>query len=157
MIAAVTGNPMAWSGDIRARRKGGVDFDIQVSAAVNRNSDGETVGGIFSFVDISDRKRADEAEREAERRRVMLESLGAACHHLGQPATVLLANLGIMKKKLEGNDDGLVHELVDGSIKAMETLGEILHKLNTVNEYKTTRYLENLDGLDSPSNRIIQI
>ena len=157
MIRTVLETQQMWTGDIHATRKDGTVFEVQISAACNRNSDGETVGAIFSFVDISDRNRAEQAELEADRRRVMLESLGAACHHLGQPATVLLANLGIMKKKLEDSPDVMVHELVDNSIKAMETLGEILHKLNTVNEYRTTKYLETPDGSDSASNRIIEI
>ena len=111
---------------------------------------------MFTFADIRDRRRAAEAEKEAERRRVMLESLGAACHHLGQPATVLLANLGIIQKRLDGAED-LVVELVKTSIDAAESLGSILHKLNTVNEYKTTQYLERRDGADSEENRILDI
>jgi len=146
-----------WTGEVKGTRKGAGEFDVQVSAACNRNSDGEAVGLVFSFVDISDRKRAEEAVREAERQRVMLESLGAACHHLGQPATVLLANLGIMQKKLGESSDDMVKELIGSSISAAETLGEILHKLNTVNEYKTTRYLEGREGPDSAENRILEI
>ncbi|MDI6773803.1 MAG: PAS domain S-box protein [Verrucomicrobiota bacterium] len=156
MMNAVTSDRQFWKGELMAKRKDGSLFDTQVSAALNRNSDGEPVGAIFSFVDVSDRKRAEEAEREAERRRVMLESLGAACHHLGQPATVLLANLGIMKRKLEGSStDTTVKSLLDDSICAMETLGKILHKLNAVNEYKTTKYIEDTDG--AAFSRILDI
>ncbi|OGV70228.1 MAG: hypothetical protein A2283_05135 [Lentisphaerae bacterium RIFOXYA12_FULL_48_11] len=157
MVKIVLKELQTWTGEIKACRQNGAQFDVQVSAACNRNSDGEPVGLVFSFVDISDRKVAEEAVREAERQRVMLESLGAACHHLGQPATVLLANLGIMQKKLVGEKDEMVRELVSSSIAAAETLGEILHKLNTVNEYKTTRYLEGREGPDSVENRILEI
>ena len=38
---------------------------------------------------------------------------------------------------------------------AAETLGDILHKLNTFNVYKTTQYLEKQD--DSDENRILDI
>ncbi len=155
MVQALLSPKRVWKGELKAKGRDGTLFDVQVSAALNRNSDGEPVGSIFSFVDITDRKRAEEAEREAERRRVMLESLGAACHHLGQPATVLLANLGIMKKKLDTQAEPLVRELLDGSIRAMETLGEILHKLNAVEEYKTTKYLEGPDG--TVQSRILEI
>jgi len=156
MIAAVMGDEHAWTADMVAVKKDGTQFDVQVSAACNRNADGEPIGIVFSFADISDRRRAAEAEKEAERRRVMLESLGAACHHLGQPATVLLANLGIIQKRLDGADD-LVKELVKTSIEAAESLGAILHKLNTVNEYKTTQYLERREGSDTEENRILDI
>lgn len=157
MIEAVINQHENWSGKIMARRADGSEFDAQVSAVCNRNSDGEPVGIVFSFVDISDRLRAEEAEREAERRRVMLESLGAACHHLGQPATVLLANVGIIQRRIQ-SDDPTVQELLTSSISAAETLGEILHKLNSVNEYKTMQYLRSSEeGEPSDSSRILDI
>ena len=146
----------SWESEMVAVRENGDIFDVQVSAACNHNTEGEQIGMVFSFVDISDRKRMETAERESERNRVMLESLGAACHHLGQPATVLLANLGIIRKRLDGADE-MVEELINSSITAAESLGEILHKLNTFNEYKTTQYLERHDGPDSPENRILDI
>ncbi|MDP6490505.1 MAG: hypothetical protein QGG69_01890, partial [Kiritimatiellia bacterium] len=108
-----------------------------------------------SLADISDRKVAEAAARENEKHRVMLESLGAACHHLGQPATVLLANLGIIQKKLNSGDE-VLPKLVDSSIDAVKTLGKILRKLNAVNEYKTTHYLGNEDN-EGEGSRILEI
>jgi hypothetical protein len=128
---------------------------VAISAVCNRNSDGEIVGVVFSLADISDRKSAEVAAREIEKHRVMLESLGAACHHLGQPATVLLANLGIIQKKLNSGED-IVPKLVDSSIDAVKTLGKILRKLNAVNEYKTTHYLGDEDD-EGEGSRILEI
>ncbi|MFC1496920.1 PAS domain S-box protein [Verrucomicrobiota bacterium] len=122
-----------------------------------RNSAGEVVGLVGMSWDVTDRKRAEEAEKETERQRVMLESLGAACHHLGQPATVLLANIGIIQKKIGGDGDAMMKELVDSSIQAAEALGDILHKLNAVNEYKTTEYLKRPEGSDAADSRILDI
>ncbi len=156
MLNGALGPNRTWFGEMKAKRKDGSEFDVQISAVCNRNSDGESIGIVFSFVDISDRMRAEEATREAERQRVMLESLGAACHHLGQPATVLLANLGIIQRRWSV-EDGVAQELLQSSIKAAETLGEILHRLNTVNEYRTTKYLDRPDSPDSAENRILQI
>lgn len=158
MLQGVVTNHESWIGEMKGRGGDeGQEVDIQVSAACNKNTDGEVVGVVISLLDIGDRKKAEQAMREAERHRVMLESLGAACHHLGQPATVLLANLGIMQRKLLTTSDPLVADLVKSSIEAAETLGGILHKLNTVNEYKTTRYLDRPDGIDSDENRILEI
>lgn len=154
MVAVAESDARTWSGEMVAVRENGDMFHVQVSVSCNRNADGEEIGMVFSFADISDRKLAEETQRENERHRVMLESLGAACHHLGQPATVLLANLGIIQKRMDGSDD-LIGELVNTSIEAAETLGDILHKLNTFNVYKTTQYLEKQD--DSDENRILDI
>ncbi len=157
MIRTVTGEEKTWMGETQARKNGSDDvFDIQISATLNRNSDGEPVGMVFSFIDISDRKRAEGAVRQAERQRVMLESLGAACHHLGQPATVLLANLGIMESMLK-EDDQALKELLSSCVESAEALSEILHKLNRVNEYRTTQYLEDEGGEESQESRILEI
>ncbi|MBT3193027.1 MAG: PAS domain S-box protein [Verrucomicrobia bacterium] len=135
-----------WNGELTVARSGEEDAKLEVLATCNRNSDGDTVGVVFSFTDLADRHRAEAAMRESERQRVMLESLGAACHHLGQPATVLMANLGIIRERLDTNDK-LIGDLVENSLDAVTRLGEVLHKLNEVNEYRTTRYL----GTDSDS------
>ncbi len=156
IIGTVMGEARDWKGELRAVRADGSEFDVEISAVCNRNSDGDVVGMILSLVDVSDRKRAETAMREAERHRVMLESLGAACHHLGQPATVLLANLGIIQKKLN-NGESVVPRLVDSSIEAVKSLGQILHRLNAVNEYKTTDYLRNDSDADGSSSRILDI
>ncbi|NQT93990.1 MAG: PAS domain S-box protein [Lentisphaerae bacterium] len=156
MIAAVMQDHETWTTETKATTRNDEEFDVQISAACNRNSDGEPVGIVFSFVDISDRKRVEEIQRRSEQQRVMLESLGAACHHLGQPATVLLANLGVLRKRLEAAD-GRSTELVDNSIEAAKALGEILHKLNEVTKYETTTYLRGPEGSDLPENRILKI
>jgi PAS domain S-box-containing protein len=153
-ISSITSGNEARVREATAVKSDGNRFNAQIMAAANRNSDGELVGMVFSFVDISDRKRAEEAEREAERQRVMLESLGAACHHLGQPATVLLANLGIMRHRSDGGNEDM-KELVDACLTAAEALSETLHKLNAINEYRTTPYLEDTDG--TGETRILQI
>jgi PAS domain S-box-containing protein len=156
MVGVLSGEQDSWRGETTALRADGSRFDVEVAAARNRNADGEVVGIIFSFADISDRKRADQAEREAERNRVMLETIGAACHHLSQPAMVLLVNLGAIDKRLASADES-VRSVVKSSIDAVERLGGILHKLNAVNEYKTTTYLERHEGTGAEESRILEI
>jgi len=155
LIQSVSSLEKAWIRETSVERKDGSVFDLQVIAASNRDSDGKVVGIVFSLVDVSDRKRADEAMRETERQRVMLESLGAACHHLGQPATVLLANLGIIMGRQVADGDSVLRDLVGSCLKAAESLSAVLHKLNTMNEYRTTPYLEN--GSSEGGSRILKI
>ncbi|MEI6969925.1 MAG: PAS domain-containing protein [bacterium] len=150
----IAGREQAWMRESKAVRPDGSEFDLQAIAAHNLDADGRKVGIVFSFEDISDRKRAELATRETERQRVMLESLGAACHHLGQPATVLLANLGIVEKKL-GQADPSITRIVGSCLQAAETLSEILHRLNAIEEYRTTPYLEEKPG--SAGSRILEI
>lgn len=96
--------------------------------------------------DITEQKRAQQAIRKAEKQEAMLASVGAACHHLGQPATVLLTNLTMLQ---DGVDDP---EMIASSLEAAERIADILHKLNSVDEYKTVPYAQ---GENGHSNAII--
>lgn len=73
---------------------------------------------------------------QAERTRVMLESFGTACHHLGGPATVVHGVLQSLQE-LTANSDDAIKDLVQSGLDAATQIGDILHRLNTVNEYRT--------------------
>lgn len=56
-----------WSGELEGRTSEGTTFFVQATAAPNRSADDLPVGLVFSFIDITDRKRAEDAiRREAE-------------------------------------------------------------------------------------------
>lgn len=76
---------------------------------------------------------------KAERHRVMMQSLGAACHHLGQPATALRLRLHLMRERACSLDE---MDAIDASIRDMEAIESILKKLREVNEYRTEPYLQ---------------
>ena len=75
---------------------------------------------------------------EAERQRVMLESLGAACHHLGQPATAILAYLEMLQ--IEETDPEKV-EIMGDCIRLARKIADILHKLQRSGTYRTVPYI----------------
>jgi signal transduction histidine kinase len=70
---------------------------LQVSAVPDLNEDEELCGMVLSIRDTAERRRAEIAEQQAERNRVKAESLSAACHALGQPATVLLTSIEMLR------------------------------------------------------------
>ena len=51
------------------------------------------------------------AELQAERAKVVMESLAGFCHALGQPATVLLSSMELLK--MGGVDDSTKRQVVD--------------------------------------------
>jgi methyl-accepting chemotaxis protein len=75
---------------------------------------------------------------EAERHRVMIQSLGAACHHIGQPATLLCAHFQLLKRQaLSPRELAEVEECA----QAVDTIAEVIEKLRRVGAYRTVPYL----------------
>lgn len=74
---------------------------MQISVVPDINEDDQLLGMVLSIVDTTDRRRAEIAEYQLERDRVMMESLSEACHAIGQPATVLLTSIEVLKETPE--------------------------------------------------------
>ena len=155
MVRSILNN-QTWTGEMIAIRADGREAPIQVGATDTRNNEGDLAGMVFSFMDINDRKRAEEAMRQAEGQRAMLATVCTACHYLGQPITVITTNLEMMKRYESVAGEGF-KLLLDSSIDAVNQTGEILYKLNTTNEYRTSPYIDPRGGSDSPDNRILDI
>ena len=146
-----------WNGELMSVTRQGKAVHIQVSAACNRDAEDQLIGMVLSFTDISDRKNAEEAHRKAETQQAMLASLATACHHIGQPATVIMGSLGLLKEIMKKQDNGEVLGILDDSIQAAEQLAEVLHKFNRITVYRTINYLESAENKDSPENKLLDL
>jgi CheY-like chemotaxis protein len=93
---------------------------------------------------------------DAERQRVMMESVAAACHHFAGPLTTIIPYLEILAE-----DEDIVgperRNMLEQCLKAAEMMKMILEKFRQVREYRTRPFLDDfkiLDiGLDSISGR----
>lgn len=107
--------------------------------AVHRFKAGDSIHLCFYIRDITDRIRAEEAERTVERNRIMMESIGTVCHHLGQPSTIVLGSLELLKK-LDASDAAGRDELVEMSLEAAGKIAELLKELNELRTYRSESY-----------------
>jgi DNA-binding response OmpR family regulator len=84
---------------------------------------------------------------DAERQRVMMESVGAACHHFAQPLTTMLGSLQILAEAedIEGPEKRKMLQLC---LKAAEMMRTILNRFQQVSEYRTRPYLSDAKILD---------
>jgi signal transduction histidine kinase len=90
---------------------------------------------------------------ETERQRVMLESLGAACHHLAQPLTVLMGDLEMLSDTGVTDDQ---RKLLDECLGAALSASELLRRFQDTTAYRTEPYLSS--GAGSPrSTRILSL
>ncbi len=92
-------------------------------------------------------KAQGEVLLEIERERVMMESVGAACHHLSQPMTTILANLGLLLDS-ESIRDPRDIKSIRSSYDAAERMTAIIHKLQEIRKYRTIPYTEGSNILD---------
>jgi two-component system sensor histidine kinase/response regulator len=84
---------------------------------------------------------------DAERQRVMMESVGAACHHFGQPLTVMLSNLEALAetRNIEEPEE---QQMLHHCLRAAKEMKTLLNKFREVHEYRTRPYLDDAKILD---------
>jgi len=91
-------------------------------------------------------KEQEKVLLKAERQRVMMESLGNATHHLAQPVTALLCNLEVLYEEpgLEDNQK----KILEKCLRFVGEISQIIRKLQTLQEYRTTPYIEDRKNID---------
>ena len=105
-------------------------------------------GLVFAICrDITETKRRQHELQSADRLKVMIESLGAACHHLSQPLTVARVSLDVLSKDLPLDTNELRDQISEIS-KSVRRASQILHQLQGVAEYRTVPYTKNQNILD---------
>jgi signal transduction histidine kinase len=100
-------------------------------------------------------KTRHEVELEAERQRVMIESIGAMCHHLGQPATVMSMCIYRMKHATTPQE---IPAMISDCEAALESMTQILDQLRKLSHYSSELYLSKSSGVNAgKETRIIKV
>jgi len=128
-----------WAGEQRLLANENAGW-LLISAVPDINDDNELRGMVFSIRDTAERRRAEIAEYQVERNRIMMESLAGACHALGQPATVLLTSIEILKQE-DRHDEKTRREMMDLCYGAVIQLRDLLQKMNAKRSYEAEPYL----------------
>jgi PAS domain-containing protein len=92
---------------------------------------------LASLRDITDRKRAEEAALEAERQRIVLESMRAAVHHMSQAIGGMRGNLQPLVMCEQLSDEAEARRCIQACLEATGQSREILKQLREVREYRT--------------------
>lgn len=79
------------------------------------------------------------AELQVERSKVVMESLAGFCHALGQPATVIMSSMELLK--MEGIDDDTRNQVVDMCFEAVTEIKSLLAEMKQKREYVAEAYL----------------
>lgn len=79
------------------------------------------------------------AEMQVERSKVVMESLAGFCHALGQPATVLLSSVELLK--MPDIDDQTKNQVLDMCMEAVLEIRSLLAEMKKKREYVAEAYL----------------
>ena len=79
------------------------------------------------------------AEMQVERSKVVMESLAGFCHALGQPSTVLLSSIELLK--MDGVDEDTKRQVIDMCHEAVLEIKSLLAEMKTRREYVAEAYL----------------
>jgi len=148
---------LPWSGEQR-KISGTQATWLMLSAVPDINEDQELCGVVLSMRDTAERRRAEIAEYQVERNRIVMESLAGVCHALGQPATVLLTSIEIMRQHVD-EDRQTLREMIELCYDAVIQLRDLLQKMNAKRMYMSEPYLSGESGrggivnLEKDSNR----
>ncbi len=147
--------------------KDGTEYPIADNGAPIRNVQGDTIGVVLVFRDVTEKRQAEEqlartvhdlkqtvAELrlanqkileqqksviEEERLKVLLQMAGATAHELNQPLMALLGHIDLMEMN-EDNPQKLAHYMVE--IKcAGERISDIVKKIQTLRHDETKPYI----------------
>lgn len=84
------------------------------------------------------------AEMQVERSKVVMESLAGFCHALGQPATVLLSSIELLK--LPETDETTRNAVLDMCYDAVIEIRSLLAEMKKKREYVAEAYLAGNDS-----------
>ena len=86
-------------------------------------------------------RRLELAEMQVERSKVVMESLAGFCHAIGQPATVLLSSIELLK--MPSTDAALRNQILDICYDAVIEIRSLLAEMKQRREYVSEAYLAN--------------
>jgi len=79
------------------------------------------------------------AEMQVERSKVVMESLAGFCHALGQPSTVLLSSIELLK--MQDLDEETRRQVIEMCHEAVLEIKSLLAEMKTRREYVAEAYL----------------
>jgi PAS domain S-box-containing protein len=104
--------------EYRLVTKSGTALDVLMSGRVERDAEGRFLYVLGGVVDVTARKRAEEALRQAQKIEAVGHLTGGVAHDFNNLLAVVLGNLDLLRRKLP--DDPKLSRLVDNAIQGAQ-------------------------------------
>ena len=107
----------------------GRDTLLLVAAAPRIGSNGSAVGAIVMFMDISERKRAEELQRQTARFRAVADLAGGVAHNFNNLLQVVIGHLELALVDLEAGDLATVKDGLEKVLQRSSFGAEVVRRL----------------------------
>jgi PAS domain S-box-containing protein len=128
-----------WQGEIKAKRRDGSTFDVQILSNLVNDADGEPFCSMASFVDVTERKKLEQLKDEF---------IGLVSHELRTPLTVINGCLSTVLSEWKRLPSGEARQLLRDAILESEALSHLVENLLELSRFQAqqlTLYAEPTD------------
>jgi PAS domain S-box-containing protein len=91
------------------------------------------------FIDITDKKRADQEHLKREKLQAVVEMAGAVCHEFNQPLQIISGYCELLKENPKIDSES-IHQ-IDEILKAASKMGSLTRDVMSITAYETKPYL----------------
>ena len=95
---------------------------------------------LVSFVDISERRRREVVEREAESLRAVAKLANAAAHEINNPLTVVGGNMHLLAARIADRPE--LQRYVDRALGAVQTIAEMINHMTRITRLSALSHLD---------------
>jgi PAS domain S-box-containing protein len=114
--------------EVRWHRTDGTAITVLMGMAVVGEGDEAIIEGVV--VDVTDRKRAEQAEREAATLRSVAQLANAAAHEINNPLAVVIANLQLLSQQVRG--DATARARIDAAVAGGRRIAEMVTLMGNI-------------------------
>jgi PAS domain S-box-containing protein len=139
--------------EVQAQRKDGTSFDADLSFSPVRNSEGDIMGIICSFRDISPQKQAEEKlrhalENERELGEMRARFVTTTSHEFRTPLTSILSSSELLRNYRHRMDDNSINHKLDNIYQQVQHMTDLLEDVLMVGRLESGATQLNLEALN---------